>query len=283
MLDHPVVDAALGLIFFYVIMSLFVSAIQEWIATLFSLRSKSLKSGIARLIGNRYAEKVYGHPLIGNMAKQGKLPSYISPETLSAVVLEVFSTEQDGTSYAERTADDLRDLIGKIPKDHPLKGILGVLLADGENAAQRLKEELAGWLDEGMTRVSGWYGRRAKLFIVVIAACATVALNADTIHIVKALWSDDALRTALAAQAQGQGALPEGMDAQTILTTFPIGWGSLPASLWDGLVILAGWFITVAAISLGAPFWFDLLGKVANLKGVGGTGMSRSPGKAKAG
>ena len=82
MLDHPVVDAALGLIFFYVIMSLFVSAIQEWIATLFSLRSKSLKSGIARLIGNRYAEKVYGHPLIGNMAKQGKLPSCISPETL---------------------------------------------------------------------------------------------------------------------------------------------------------------------------------------------------------
>ena len=48
-------------------------------------------------------------------------------------------------------------------------------------------------------------------------------------------------------------------------------------------MILAGWFITVAAISLGAPFWFDLLGKVANLKGVGGTGTSRSPGKTKAG
>ena len=31
-----------------------------------------------------------------------------------------------------------------------------------------------------------------------------------------------------------------------------------------------GWVITIAAISLGAPFWFDLLGKVANLRGSGG-------------
>ena len=29
--------------------------------------------------------------------------------------------------------------------------------------------------------------------------------------------------------------------------------------------------MTIAAVSLGAPFWFDLLGKVAHLRGAGGT------------
>ena len=32
---------------------------------------------------------------------------------------------------------------------------------------------------------------------------------------------------------------------------------------------IVGWLVTIAAVSLGAPFWFDLLGKVANLRGAG--------------
>jgi hypothetical protein len=30
---------------------------------------------------------------------------------------------------------------------------------------------------------------------------------------------------------------------------------------------LAGWFITALALSLGAPFWFDLLNKLMKLRG----------------
>ena len=32
---------------------------------------------------------------------------------------------------------------------------------------------------------------------------------------------------------------------------------------------LMGWLLTIFAICLGAPFWFDLLNKVANLRGNG--------------
>ena len=38
-----------------------------------------------------------------------------------------------------------------------------------------------------------------------------------------------------------------------------------------------GWLITAAAVSLGAPFWFDLLGKVANLRGSGGKAQTQKP------
>ena len=41
------IDVALGLIFFYVILSLIVSSVQEWIASLLKLRAKTLRKGIA--------------------------------------------------------------------------------------------------------------------------------------------------------------------------------------------------------------------------------------------
>ena len=51
------------------------------------------------------------------------------------------------------------------------------------------------------------------------------------------------------------------------LRALPIGWSNAP---WpsDAIGWLArafGWLITIIAVSLGAPFWFDVLGKLSNL------------------
>jgi hypothetical protein len=50
----------------------------------------------------------------------------------------------------------------------------------------------------------------------------------------------------------------------------PLFWGNenLPSTMtfWENAL---GWFLTVVAISLGAPFWFDALGKLANLRTTG--------------
>lgn len=45
--------------------------------------------------------------------------------------------------------------------------------------------------------------------------------------------------------------------------------GMMAASSWDGATMLMGWFISGIAISMGAPFWFDLLGKVMNVRNTG--------------
>ena len=42
-----------------------------------------------------------------------------------------------------------------------------------------------------------------------------------------------------------------------------------PHSFWDGIGKVMGLLVTAFALTLGAPFWFDLLGKVARLKGSG--------------
>lgn len=280
MFEHPILDIGLGLVFFYVILSLVVSAVQEWIASLLALRSKNLRSGIENMIGNEYAEKVYSHPLIKNLAKQNKLPSYIAPETLSMVLLEVVARESGDKPFLAHKADELRGLVGKIDEKHPLKDILAALIDEGDAAANALKERLSGWFDEGMTRVSGWYKRQAKVWIFLIAAAVTMSTNASTIHIAEELWRNDALRTQIAAQAQaaahGEVAKLETGNMER-LEAFPIGWKELPAGPLEFFKSLLGWLITAAAVSLGAPFWFDLLGKVANLRGSGGKAQTRKP------
>ena len=279
MFDHPIIDVGLGLIFFYVVLSLVASAVQERIASLLALRSKNLLSGVQNLIGDVYAKKVYEHPLVKNLSKKNKLPSYIASETLSAVLLEVIAKENNDKSYVALTAKEARTMVGNINEEHPLKDILGALIDDGENAANVLKDRLASWFDEGMSRVAGWYKRQAKLIIFVIAATVTLATNASSIHMAEELWRNDALRTQIAAQAQvaSQAGEVSGLNADNVtsLEAFPIGWNSFPTGTLDWLKTVLGWLITTAAVSLGAPFWFDLLGKVANLRGSGGQSKTR--------
>lgn len=82
MLDHPIVDVALGRILLYTVLSLFASVAKEWISTLLALRAKNLEKGIRTLIGADYASKLYKQPLVSTLATGKKLPSYIGSGTI---------------------------------------------------------------------------------------------------------------------------------------------------------------------------------------------------------
>ena len=86
------------------------------------------------------------------------------------------------------------------------------------------------------------------------------------------------MRTQIAARAQAavQEEDVSTLDARNLgsLESFPMGWGEREGGWLDWLKKIFGWLISTAAVSLGAPFWFDLLGKVANLRGTGGQAQS---------
>lgn len=59
-------------------------------------------------------------------------------------------------------------------------------------------------------------------------------------------------------------------------TGIPIGWtcdnipqGSCWEFIWELLIKIIGIAITAFALSLGAPFWFDLINKIVNIRGTG--------------
>jgi hypothetical protein len=61
-------------------------------------------------------------------------------------------------------------------------------------------------------------------------------------------------------------------DRNEFLGMLPIGWSPTthpPLSAdysWPWLIKVAGWLLTALALSLGAPFWFDLLNKLVNMR-----------------
>lgn len=122
-----------------------------------------------------------------------KAPSYIDSRTLGTVLMVLV----DGKEGSQRGGDQ--------DEDADSTGIHQILEAIRQRtpdiSESQTVAELAEWFDEGMKRVSGWYKRKAKLWIVGIATVITVGGNASTIHIAEKLWIDDALRTVVAEAA----------------------------------------------------------------------------------
>ena len=139
-----------------------------------------------------------------------------------------------------------------------------------------------------MKRVSGWYKRRSQCVLLSIGLIVASVLNIDTCQIVKSLWKDPVLRESVVMQAteltkqqeetlktgipedglkritRQQMLLKKSLD-QLAESNIPMGWKSKQINEWYWH--LPGILLTAFAVSLGAPFWFDLLNKLARLRG----------------
>jgi hypothetical protein len=60
-------------------------------------------------------------------------------------------------------------------------------------------------------------------------------------------------------------------EAQATSSNFFLNLDQVSRAHWNSLPrILLGWLVSGIAISMGAPFWFDLLGKIVNVRNSGG-------------
>jgi hypothetical protein len=285
------IDVAIGLIFVYVMLSLVCSVANETVASALGWRSQFLRKGLANLLVNTNEKDVaartqqvetnlatfFENPLVAPMVgppsglfrKKQRNPSYIPSRTFVAALMQ-------GARAAAGADAELKAVIAKLPPGRVQEAFTELYVrANGEaNRFTALAEE---WYDDAMERVSGWYKRRVHLFIWLWAIVLAAALNADTIRIARSLWTDKAVRAAVVQQAQnqvGQGSSGGGLGkvatdvSRLQQIKVPMGWThkNAPHSFWQGLSKILGLLLTAAALSLGAPFWFDLLSKVARLR-----------------
>jgi len=136
-----------------------------------------------------------------------------------------------------------------------------------------------------MESVSGWYKRWTQAVQFGLAMVLAASVNLDVIRIAEALQADAQLRHTTAARAvelvrnqpveprnvspaDGQSQYQEAL-AKLNDTTLPIGWegNSVEYFYQHPFWVVFGWLIAALAASFGAPFWFDLLKRVANLRG----------------
>ena len=81
------------------------------------------------------------------------------------------------------------------------RALMGLIDAAGTDAA-KARQNIEDWFNSSMDRVSGWYKRRAQVFLLIIGFFVAIAVNADSIVVAKRLSTDKALRDSLVSAAQ---------------------------------------------------------------------------------
>jgi hypothetical protein len=277
--SSEVLEVAAGLIFIYLVLSTASSGIKEFISRVFDLRAKTLEGAIRNMLmdtNSSLTSKLLANHLITSTVQQGAKPAYISSRNFAFALFDIFAP---ASAAQPRTMQDLKNGINSLPDARVRSTLLG-LVDSAQGDLEVARQRIENWYDDTMERVSGWYKRKAQLIIFFVGLALCVVVNADTLMIVHELWNDDALRTAVLEQARARGATAEvnkqdGFDTVAYIrrvSTPPIGWSfrrgdvrGLPDS-YDWISKIVGILITSVAVAMGAPFWFDLLNKIVNLR-----------------
>jgi hypothetical protein len=295
-----IIDVAAGLVLMYLLLGLVCTVVNELIARFAGWRAKDLRAGVTGLLEDQNAqhilESVKTHPLMRKVFSEQKSEraSYLSSRAFADALID---TLVPGTPAADTGAmKHFGDGVAKLPQGSSVRQTLETLHKEAGKDLDALRSRLAAWYDDTMDRVAGTYKRRIQLVSLGVATLLTVAFNADTGAVAARLWSDEALRTqvaqmgaAMAAATEDPTQNPSYAEATAQLKVFPVGWsnGSAAqfvkwitdestretATLWQVLLhlgaLLLGWAMTALAVSLGAPFWFEVLQKVNAVRAAG--------------
>ena len=288
MSGSEILDVAIGLIFVYLLLGLLCSAFNEWIARIFALRSRTLEAGIKNLLkgqcpdGRELAEVFYNHPLIKSLSKEGSKPSYIPNSAFALALMDIFTLAKETGS---EVIEGIKNTIGQFPEtcDDVKKSLL-LLISSTENDINKIRENIEEWFDNSMARVSGWYKRKTQTITLIVAIVVSVGLNVDTFSIADHLYRDDSARALAITAAQETIQKPPAGDSLSLSSRIestqveleklklPVGWSAsvqFPHNLGEFVNKILGWLFTAFALSLGAPFWFDVLKKLVNLRSTG--------------
>lgn len=225
------------------------------------------------------------------MPLRTNLPNYIPSGHFALAMLKLVSG--DGPLSLQSAKGGAMAL-----PDGAVKTALQTALGDAGDDLDRARRNLEAWYDGTMDRIGGWYKRQTQWILLLIGVGLAVSANIDTLRIVQVLGDNNTLRLALVQSAEKMDAERRAAaDANTGAGEAAPGTAGVPTSsvsLTDGVYGISqligwehfpdewataraeggvasarfvaskalGWFFTALAVTLGAPFWFDVLNKI---------------------
>jgi hypothetical protein len=279
----------------------------EWRARMLEVAIENLFSGSESITdeGKELAAKFWDQPLIQSLQRPtnekllqpaaGKSatekskvhrPSYIPSRTFVLALLDlgarahVEQRVKSGKADMDVAKVALVDAINGIGNEKMRQALL-TLYRDADGKVLHFRKASEQWFDDSMERVSGWYRRHAQRVLWMTAIVIVILLNVDTMQIGQTLWRDDATRAVLVSQAENatqQGSTGTNASKAVKALPVPVGWklfktgtgpGQIPNTAGSILAKILGLLLSAAALTLGAPFWFDLLSKFVRVRGTG--------------
>ena len=292
MFGIEILEVVIGLVFIFLLLSLLATAINEIVMTWLYSRGQNLYVALQTMLDDEadvLCRRFFDHPLIRKLKKRGSrnFPSYISQPYFAKVLTELLCRGERVTLEAVQQG------VEALPAGSDTRHVLLGFVHDAAGSLDRFKESLELWYQEVMNQASGWYKKKVQRVLFVLGLLISVVLNANTFQMAHKLSIDPEARREVIEQAyrymereetgRRRDSSHDGLRQQIrqlideelamAATALGTGWEQVPALnpasrawwLYMGQSLL-GWTVTALAITLGAPFWFDLLNRVMNIR-----------------
>lgn len=258
---------------------------------------------------NSFYQQLMAHKTLG---RKSRAPSYLSSKDFSSILTNILKkglkeikgadgggAEGSGETF-EPNLEQVQDFLDSLDPDSKLRQVLEQLKDEGHENIDAYKARIETWFDGVMGQASDWYKRHLQFVTIFVGLGIAGVLNADSFQIYQHLTQNTVDRGKLAElavnYAENNDAAPtiesvadtlsikdiqkkaveftESGEFAEMSNILGLGWreGDASVGFMDWLVRLLGWFITALAISLGAPFWFNILKKIVSISGRGGGG-----------
>lgn len=230
---------------------------------------------------------LYNHPLVSGLFRgtydstgrwgRTRWPSYIPSRSFALALFDLAvrhptSVDADDTALSYVSLSHARMRLDDASSGNGSTGhrALATIFDAAQYDANRALAGIEDWYNSTMDRVAGWYKRETQWILLGVGLLIAGLMNVDTIAIARHLYHNRAARSAIVAQASTLTPDPQlpsrlaAVNTKLAELNLPLGWGkpsgTVPRSSFPERIL--GWLLTTFAITLGAPFWFDLLNKM---------------------
>jgi hypothetical protein len=288
-------DAFIGLVGIYLTLSLLVTAIGEGISQAAGMRGRNLRQVFTGLVGKTHTRELYLHPRIRQLMQYDApnsalrkiwlrlgfgLPSYIPAD----IAIEVLLEQQLGAPLLQlrQSPLEIQQRLERLPPSSTRSSLL-YFWHQASADPQQFQILVQDWFNDRCDRAVGWFKRKLGILQLIIGMGVAIGMNVDSIALYQKLFSDPVARQQAVLLAENLAANPQlaaelcredkssCMDTMTLkqqLTqTAPLlGRNADAAVLPSDPLTWIGYLLTAFALSLGAPFWFDILQKLMAVK-----------------
>jgi hypothetical protein len=252
----------------------YMKRLQTWIVNL-GTRFRNILRAIVGL-----ATKSLTNP---ELPKPEDKLAFVSSNQFVQVLLDLMKPE-DWKGNQPLSFDDFCYLVNNM-KDPDLKKILQALGETTDRTIEGIRKALADWFDQTMSHATVWYTRYMRAISIGVATVLCLLFNIDSIETANRFYADSSLRAAfvIIAETEAKKPLKEQRDPNEmakLVSRLDIGWKNL-GNTWPEIgnnllkqftfLKIVGLMITILAISMGAPFWYDLVGQMIKRKNPPGT------------
>lgn len=284
-------DVAIGLIVVYYLLGSLVSLVTQWINEMLETRGKALEQYLIRIVGDKKIGDLIKLPQLQAL-RPIRYKSFFSvfgsvtePKRIEKIpvgtLVDAFFDLAGLTAKKEMDLLQLAELIDKLPDSEGKNAFIN-WINQGVTSIADLRARTTAYFSGMLEQAAATFRARARSFVIILSLGITVLFGTDTIQLARTLWSSAELRAIAAAQADAvvarEGANADLSDIIDDLGAYSIriGWWQteqLPQTNnigdWAIFILLKviGLSITVAAVSQGSSFWYDLLKRLTGNSG----------------